>query len=76
MTSVNNFLLVFNSSVNIVIYSFFNVQFRSAARDLVRPLTSALGCKQNSSRRSQLNGIEMTAAGNCAVVSRVRDANF
>ena len=36
MSSVNSFLLVANSSLNIVIYSFFNNQFRAGARELLR----------------------------------------
>ncbi len=63
MASVNNFLLVFNSSVNIVIYSFFNAQFRNAASELLRPAINwALGlCGKKYGRSS--GATVKTAAG-------------
>lgn len=42
LTSVNNFLLVFNSSINILIYVVFNTKFREAATELLKPLVAAI----------------------------------
>ena len=60
MASVNNFLLVFNSSVNIVIYSFFNAQFRNAASELLGPALEALRIVY--SRKSSMDAERTTVA--------------
>ncbi|TRY76222.1 hypothetical protein TCAL_14732 [Tigriopus californicus] len=45
MTSISHFLLVTNSSINILIYSLFNTQFRAAAKNLFRQVQTSLACQ-------------------------------
>lgn len=45
MTSISHFLLVTNSSINILIYSLFNTRFRVAAKNLFNEVRTSLACR-------------------------------